>query len=103
PTDVHRTWSKSRPPPIGGWRLRGETPPGSTDQGRRKPGDQLDEIGLASSAGFLEQAAEVELDRFIRDPGRLRDLGTATDLDDGKQDAQLAWRQLVGFRDYFGR
>jgi hypothetical protein len=57
---------------------------------------------LASRAGLFKQAPKVRLDRLVRDPQRRGDLGTAADLDDGEQDAQLGRCQLVGPRDDLG-
>src|ERR1700730_2052592 len=54
-----------------------------------KPGDQLDEIGLAAGAGFLEQAADVRLDRGVGAAKGGCDLGNTADVDDGKEQAQL--------------
>jgi hypothetical protein len=39
------------------------------------------------------------LDRFVRDPERLTNLGAAADLDDSEQNAQFGRCQLVGFGD----
>jgi hypothetical protein len=58
---------------------------------RRAP--RSGDAGRASGAGFFEQAAEVGLDRGVRDPERLGDLGSAADLD---QDGRLGRRQPVG-------
>jgi hypothetical protein len=43
-------------------------------------GNELDEIGLAVGAGFLEQAAEMAIDRGLRDAESRCDLGNASDL-----------------------
>jgi hypothetical protein len=46
----------------------------------REPGDELDEICLATGAGFLEQPAEMRLDCGVRDAERIRHLRHAADL-----------------------
>jgi hypothetical protein len=67
----------------------------------RKARDEFDEIGLPFNTGFLEQSAEVGLDRAIRNPKRLGDLGTATNLDQSEQNAQFGRGQLVSLGDGF--
>jgi hypothetical protein len=53
---IHPTKVMSSRPPIGGCRSRIGKTLGLAEKRARKPGDELDKIGLASGAGFFEQA-----------------------------------------------
>src|SRR5258707_5698905 len=57
--------------------------------------DQLDEIGLASGAGLLEQVLEMSLHRRVREPEGRRDGGHAANLNHEVKHAELARRQLI--------
>src|ERR1700733_2348634 len=72
---------------------------GLVDERTGKPSDKLDQIGLMFGAGFLEEMAEVGLDRTVANPEGLGDLRTATDLDEREKNAQFGWRQLVSLGD----
>src|SRR5436309_2824537 len=83
-----RNRRRSRPP-IGGCRSQFAIIVGLIQDRIRKSRNELYKIGLAVGAGLLEKAAEVRLNRRLRDSEGLRDLGNAPDLDDGQQHPQL--------------
>src|SRR5262245_43881026 len=67
-----------------------------------KTGYELDKIDLTTTAGFLEQSAEMSLDRGLRDAEGHRDVRNAADFDDSEKNAQLGRGQVVSLCDAFG-
>jgi len=58
-----------------------------------KSRDELDQIGLTAGAGLFKQAADMGLDRGVRNAKLRRDLGYAANFDNGEQHPQLRRRQ----------
>src|SRR6266851_9925285 len=64
--------------------------------GVENPATSLTRSAWRPGAGFVEQAADMRLDRGVGDAKGGCDLGNTADVDDGKQHAQLGRRQLIG-------
>src|SRR5260370_39980763 len=60
-----------------------------------KSGDQVDEIGLAAGAGFVEQAADRRVDRGVGGAKGGMGPGETPEVDDGKRHAQRGLRPFM--------
>jgi hypothetical protein len=63
--------------------------------------DELDQISLAVGACLFKNIPKVSPDGRCGDAEYLGDFWHATNFGDGKQDAELRHRQLIGLRDNF--
>jgi hypothetical protein len=68
-----------------------------------KASDEFDQIGLAVGARLFKDVAEMSLYGRGGNTKYLCDFRHATNINDGKQDAEFRHRQLVGFGDNFWR